>query len=213
MSDSDNKELKGGIISPLNILGYFFPDTISKLIRNYVAPRQNKSLKYNDMRDCFLIDGTIESDSPKNRRKLFEYLQKNKIRYVSEIIGYTKGSRLLSRSPRCQGERWARKWDVGILIRWINQKRILIEDVKSKCKEMNELYNFEDIQDIFDTTISCKRRCAILEEKWGERLYSGLYTPLSRLPLRKTILCIKLVSSENQKLEHSQEAISMTLSL
>jgi hypothetical protein len=186
MTECDLKSVYSILIS-INL----FPIYLYELIRAYVAPKQNKSLKYQDMQDVFLADGFIESDSPKNRRKLFTFLQQAKIKYKTEIIGHTSGKRLFARYPRQRGEKWAVKWNLEIVMRWINQKRILSEDLEKACSEP---FIFNDIKEVFDKTIPYQKRYNLLFDKWAELIKNAEWTPFSRLPLRKTIMRIELLS-------------------
>lgn len=182
-------------VSTYDILLIFFPNDLSNIIRNYVtALRPNQSMLYQDTQDVLLMDGIVESNSPKNRDKLYSFLQKNKIKYTTTIIGYTSGSRMLSRYPKHRGESWAMKWEIGRIMRWINQKRILPDDVSKRCTDMwNDNFVFNDIKEIFDKTISHKKRYAILKTKWGALLLDSCMTPFSRISLHKTIVRIQLI--------------------
>jgi hypothetical protein len=173
------------------ILSEFFPNELCGLMRSYIALKPNQSLMYQDMEDVLLVDGVVESNSPKNRGKLYSYLQKNKIKYKADIIGYTDGGKMLARYINSRGEKWAMKWSVGRIMKWINQERIFPSDVSKACLEP---FIFEDIKIIFDKTIPYQKRYNILVERWGNYLKDMDWTPFSRLILHKTIVRIDFLA-------------------
>lgn len=200
-------------ISVYTIILDFLPNDLAKIVRRYVVPLNlNQSMLYQDIQDVLLMDGAVESNSPKNRDKLYSFLQKNKIKYITNIIGYTKGEKYLANSAK--RKQYGIKWNIGRIMKWINQGRILLEDVKQACEcdengaestdnsidcrcDPNPItyryyFVFDDVKQIFDKTIPYKKRCNILKEQWGEFLLNTDWTPFSRIRLHKTIVRIEL---------------------
>ena len=147
------------------------------------------------MTEVLLIDGVVESNSPDNRRKLYHKLIEQKIKYTTEIIGYTETTKYLNRHADHIG------WDLGRVVKWIAHKRILPEDLKTACEIAGEKYCFEDVKDVFNPNMSNKERYKIIKEAWGRYLYTDIsrdlyedkYTPFDYCYLRKTIVRIKLI--------------------
>lgn len=154
------------------------------LKKHFYKKMINQSLLYEDLKTYLLLHKSCETNSPKNRNKLYSFLQKEGLTYTTEIIGYTNGNKTMNR--------WTQPsigWDYGRVAKWINSKRILPEDLKACC---NENFIFEDIAAIFDEHMPNKQRIMLLKDKWGEKLEWTKYTPFDNCRLRKTIVRITI---------------------
>ncbi|XWV26434.1 hypothetical protein QJ857_gp0635 [Tupanvirus soda lake] len=139
-----------------------------------------------NMYQKLMVDKWIESDSPKNRKKLYALLKKNKITYITKIIGYTNGKKNISRwSDRKIG------WDLGRVVKWITHKRILESDLMKAC-EISNNFDFDKIKQIFSEEIPMHEKYNIIQREWGEQLKSHKWTPFDYCYLRKTIVRIQL---------------------
>lgn len=140
----------------------------------------NQSMLYSDMLTYFLDNGVVESNSPKNRKKLYDYLRTNHIKYTTEIIGYTNGRKSLCRWGTGIG------WDIGRVVRWIEQKRLLPEDLEEHCRYP---FEFDDIKPVFGH-MSNSDRADLIIEKWGDAFEWTKWTPFDKCSIRKTIVRI-----------------------
>lgn len=145
------------------------------------------SMLYDDMLKVFLETGTVESNSPKNRKLLYQYMERHGIKYRTEFVRYQNATKDISNwsfNKRCG-------WDLGRVAKWIEGKRILKEDIKDICDtQLNRSYNFDDISCVFDDNKRCKEIYSIINEKWGEQLSNDKWTPFDLCPLRTRILRI-----------------------
>lgn len=149
----------------------------------------HQSMKLADMIIAFEHDGVVESNSPKNRKKLYEYLNLKEIKFKREVIGYTDG--------RKQGSRWVRRdlnWDLGRVVKWIADGRLLAEDLKETVRDSWK-YNFEDIQDVFKPEMPTHEKYKLIVEKWGteEEIKDDKWSPFDCCVIRKTIVRITRV--------------------
>lgn len=140
----------------------------------------------------FRQNGMVESDSPKNRKKLYRQLEQDGVKWKTEIIGYTQGE---GKSLN----RWigGRKigWDLGRVVKWIREKRLLPDDLKAACESqwMHEAFKFDDIKDVFNENMPGKDRYNLIQRRWGELLEWHKYTPFDNCVLRKSIVRITQV--------------------
>ena len=89
-----------------------------------IAPNKGNSMPYNELLEFLLRDGSVETNSPKNRIRLYEYLRMNKIDFYTEIIGYSKDS------TTHNGLKYWNKSKLGMVAKLIAQKRILYGDLQ-----------------------------------------------------------------------------------
>lgn len=146
----------------------------------------------------FRQNGMVESDSPKNRKKIYHQLKTDGVKWRTEVIGYTSGEG----KSMCRWIGSSRKlgWDLERVVKWIREKRLLADDLKAACEVqyMNETFKFDDIKEVFNEnpvfgsnrTLTGRERYALIEEKWGEPLGWIRYTPFDMCGLRKTIVRI-----------------------
>lgn len=144
-----------------------------------------QAMQYSQMLEIFLQNGIVESNSPKNRRRLYQQLEKDGIDWKSEIIGYTNGEKELC---RWNGRKRKLGWDLGRVVKWINEKRLLPDDLEKACGRTT--FKFEDIKEVFNENISNKIRYEIFIDKWGDPSDWSKWTPFDYCVLRKTIVRI-----------------------
>src|SRR5438105_615644 len=117
-----------------------------------MASLQSRSVKW--MYEELLKNGTVECNSPKNRRRLYMLLKQNGLRYKQEIIGYTRANNaLLSRWDR-RGRRKPFNWkDTNLkpIMVWIRDRRILPEDVQRGCQIAG--FDYEPIKEVFSNKL------------------------------------------------------------
>lgn len=145
----------------------------------------SQSMVYSQMLIVFLQYGVVESNSPKNRRRLYEQLKKDQIKWKNEIIGYTTGKKFLC---RWVGKR-AVGWDLGRIVKWIQEKRLIKEDLEKACQD-SDIFNFDDIKEVFNNNMPLKEKYNLIQEKWGNNLEWVKYTPFDMCYIRKTIVRI-----------------------
>lgn len=147
----------------------------------------NQSMTFEKTVKYFEDNGFVESNTPKNRKKFYQYLKDKEVRYRTEIIGYING-----RGDMC---RWTAGksigWDLGRIVKWINDKRILPDDLKQVCNRnhFRDWFSFDDIKDVFNEIMSNRERYDLIK-KMGHNLERIKYTPFDCYPLRKTIVRI-----------------------
>ncbi|BCS82991.1 hypothetical protein QLL95_gp1132 [Cotonvirus japonicus] len=151
-----------------------------------IIGRQSQSVY--SMYESIIRDGYVESNSPKNRNKIYKMLEKSKIKFSKEIIGTTSGSKSLCR--------WIGKggigWDIPRIIKWIDDGRLTKEELQRCC----DLYldtNFEEIHEIFDKKIPKNIRCQNLQEKW-DMILDRKWTPFDNCQIQKTIVKITIIN-------------------
>lgn len=145
---------------------------------------ENQSMTFSQMLNFFETNGYVETNSPKNRKKLYRYLEEKGIPFTTKIVGYSKGKKDLCRwtSGRKIG------WDLGRIVKWIDAKRILPEDLQPYC---NDIFKFDDIKDVFNEQMSNRERYDLIKDKWNDPYDSAYkYTPFDRPLLRTTIVRI-----------------------
>ncbi|XWV25173.1 hypothetical protein QJ856_gp0599 [Tupanvirus deep ocean] len=150
-----------------------------------------QSMTFEKTFEKLVTNGWVESNSPKNRKKIYALLNEKKINYRTQVIGYTSGKRCLSRWSGCRSI----GWDLGRIVKWIAQKRILESDLREAC-EVSGDFDFDKIKSIFSTEVSTHKKYEIIQREWGYRLGWVKWTPFDYCSLRKTIVRIELVSSE-----------------
>lgn len=144
---------------------------------------RNQTLRYDDMLDVFLKDGVVESNSSKNRYKLYKYLEEHNIKFKKEIIGYWNSYKKLSWSSETTEKK------LKLIVKWISSGRFLPEDIKDGC--YTKCFKFDDIKEIFDDNMSNREKYNIIKKKWGEDFNLGLsWSPFSFCPLRNPIVRI-----------------------
>lgn len=130
-------------------------------------------------------NGVVIVESPKIRKRIYNSLEQQGIKWDTEIIGYTTGYKSIGRSSSKLG------WDLGRIAKWIKAKRITYENLEEACNTTN-YFNFDDIKDVFNGTMTSPEIYNIIKDKWGEKLIRIGYTPFDMCILRKTIVKITL---------------------
>lgn len=144
-----------------------------------------QAMQYPQMLEVFLQNGVVESNSPKNRKKLYQQLEKDHITWTTEIIGYTAGQKELC---RWNGKTRKLGWSLSRIVKWIQEKRLLPDDLEKACERTT--FKFEDIKEVFNENISNKDRYQIFIDKWGDPSGWPKWTPFDYCVLRKTIVRI-----------------------
>jgi hypothetical protein len=138
----------------------------------------------------FMTEGNVTSDSPKNRRKLYQHLQNEGIQFKSEIVGYTSGERSLC---RWSGNKPMR-WNTAVLAKWIAAGRIRADNVRHNTEDppYYDDYSFDDVEPAFAAGLTRDERETILKQAWDGALSDKdvKWTPFDRCSLYKTIVCI-----------------------
>jgi hypothetical protein len=159
----------------------------------------HQSLSVDKMLEVLLKDKVVESNSPKNRKKLYSRLQQMGLKYKVTIIGYTSGERC-AKFIRSTGN-----WDVRRIAKWIVDKRLCKEDLKSACDISNqywtgwnkddvEHYKFKDVESIFEPGQTRRQIMDIINTVWAEPIKDYDKTvPLNFAIIRKTIASIVLL--------------------
>ena len=148
---------------------------------------------YSQMLTVFTQNGVVESDSPKNRKKLYNQLRQDGVKWKTEIIGYTKGERSMSRWLASPGKIG---WSLGRVCKWIREKRLLPDDLKEACEHPSlcEYFKFNDIKEVFNENMSGRDRFELIEQKWGYNMEWVKYTPFDLCVLHKSIVRISCVN-------------------
>lgn len=156
---------------------------------NYIMSKRLYDLAGNLLYEL-KMNGSIESNSPKIRKFLYELLKKDNIKYKTTIIGYTSGTKSLCR--------WAGKrsifWNLAFISKSIKNKRILKDDVESAC-EINQYYDFNKISSVFDENKTVPEIFKILNTEWGHRIKYDKWTPFDNVSLKKSIVRIELTET------------------
>lgn len=149
---------------------------------------ETQSLKYDDMLAVFERDGAIESNSPKNRKRLYAHLRRNRIPFKTEVIGYTRSAKTACRHSTGRTVHWNTKK----VARWIEAKRFVRDDVEAECAKpvYTGTWSFSDIEAAFTDGLSARQIVAILNEGWGPTLAWSKWSPFDTVPLRKSIVRI-----------------------
>lgn len=95
----------------------------------FVKPKKENSLIYSDLLVKLLKEGSVETNSPKNRKKLYKYLKDANIDYMTEIVGYSADS------SSHNGLIYWNKGKIGMVAKLIAQKRILYKDLSDSYGE------------------------------------------------------------------------------
>ncbi|ALD62312.1 hypothetical protein ml_510 [Mollivirus sibericum] len=145
---------------------------------------------YENMLAVFERDGEVVSDSPKNRLRLYRHLGLVGIDFTKELVGYTAGERSLCRRSGSRPIRWNTK----LLVKWINQGRILAEDLRECCQGdyYDERFPFEQVEPLFapSHTMTREEQSLLLERIWDGRMLEDHLTPFDRCVLRKSVIRI-----------------------
>jgi len=141
--------------------------------------------------------------SAKTRRQVYKYLHARNISFQRQIIGHTDQRKLVWRPPNGIG------WSVGRLVKWVESKRILQEDVRDISNDLGKhdqwhvaeqdhtcCYHWTDLQRIMfpPSSVSFRERCRLLQNFIDERKNLNSYhtPPFEWLELRCTIVKISL---------------------
>ena len=196
----------GGAYASIKLLPVFlsYLNVISILLtmynKNISQPKStlgSQSMDVQRMEQILKSYGVVESNSPKNRKKLYEILKKENISFSTEVIGYTSG--IKSMCPYVGKKSGG--YTLGHIVKWIHSKRILKEDLKKACdiySYQNE--KFEDIESVFNDGLTKSKIRNILRNSWGNIADSthinsylhNKYGPFDNCELRKTIVRITL---------------------
>ncbi len=136
---------------------------------------------------AFDRDGTVTSNSPKLRHKLYKRLHDLKIEFATTIVGYTDGNRRLC---RWDGSNHKIGWDIGRIAKWICYKRLLQDDLEQQCSRTVDSFNFESIKHVFDDDKTRAEIVTIFNREWGDELIDHKWTPFDTCTLKKTIVQI-----------------------
>lgn len=152
----------------------------------------SQSLSVNQMYEKLLQNGEVESNSPKNRLRLYRLLQLKKIPFETKIIGYTSGEKSLS---RWSGYKMG--WDLGRIIKWIESGRLTREELQRCCDLFNQYdckprAELSDIENVFNKELNREQKCQLIKNNWDEIL-DYKWTPFDYCMLKKTIVRITLV--------------------
>lgn len=154
-------------------------------------------MNVSDMHKTLIDEGVVESNSPKNRLKLYQLLNSSKINYSKTTIGYSPSQKTIC---RLSGGRLS-KWNVAQIIKWITTGKLPKEEIESGCNLYNTIYsrtsdskyyaNILDIEFVFNKKLTNRIKTIMLEEKWGHILdcktcpfdYCSLKKPIVRIQL------------------------------
>jgi hypothetical protein len=149
-----------------------------------------QSMSVDKMLAKFEIDGVVESNSPKNRKKLYMLLANKGIPIKTTVIGYTTGTKWLCRSSSKIG------WDLKRVAKWISHKRITSDMLREACyrtqEGVNAYFDFDAIADVFNGTMTRNEIVSTFEREWGDKL-DIKFTPFDYIHLKKTIVRIERV--------------------
>ncbi|AVL94661.1 hypothetical protein ma275 [Moumouvirus australiensis] len=159
--------------------------------------KNKQCMSVQDMYKTLIQDGIVESNSPKNRLKLYQLLDSSKINYSKTTIGYSPSYKFIS---RLSGGRLS-KWNAAQIIKWISTGKLPREEIKKGCDLYNTIFthtfdskyhaNISDIEFVFDKKLTNRIKTLMLEEKWGHILdckkcpfdYCSLKKPIVRIQL------------------------------
>lgn len=140
----------------------------------------NMSLRVEEMKQHFHTNGYIDSNSARNRKTMYEYLEARHIPFSKSVIAYTR-----RRNSSMGGKR--KQWTLNHMAKLIKSQRLLAGDLEKNCCER---FKFEDIKKVFVDVLTIDDICDLIDEKWGEDLYDSNWTPFDYCVIRKTIVRI-----------------------
>lgn len=152
------------------------------------------SLSVPKMYGILLKEGSVSSNSPKNRKKLYALLRAKRIKFKVRITASEPTTRLICRWTGGN----ALSWDLGRIAKWIVKKRILKEDLEQVCARFytnGEYFPFEKIVSVFDANRSFNDIYQTFTIHWGEQLEWIKWTPFDHLHLRTSVATITLISN------------------
>ncbi|AVL94662.1 hypothetical protein ma276 [Moumouvirus australiensis] len=152
-----------------------------------------QSLNVEKMFNILISTKSVESNSPKNRKKLYEILKTQNIKFKKEVIGYTSGKKSLCRwSGRRMG------WDFKRITKWIISNRMnkieVINNFNNFICDKNYDYdkNLELINQIFSKDFSFQEIYKIMLTNWNFMI-NDKWSPFDNCHIYKTIVRIELI--------------------
>ncbi|ANB50456.1 hypothetical protein [Powai lake megavirus] len=161
---------------------------------------KNQCMSVEQMYKTLLSDGFVESNSPKNRMKLYKLLEQSDIKITKKTIGYNPSTKTIS---RLSGSRLS-KWNTAQIIKWISTGKLPEFEVQNGCDIYNQIYakliqekpefcaKIEDIKFIFEKKLSHKEKKMLVKEKWNFILDMKT-CPFDYCSLKKPIVRIELI--------------------
>ncbi|AZL89509.1 hypothetical protein QKC54_gp0308 [Megavirus baoshan] len=160
----------------------------------------NQCMNVDQMYKTLLSNGFVESNSPKNRMKLYKLLEQSDIKIIKKTIGYNPSTKTICRlsSGRLS------KWNTMQIIKWISTGKLPEFEVQNGCDLYNQIYanlfqenpklcaNLGDIKFIFEKKLSHQEKKKLMEEKW-ESILDMKTCPFDYCSLKKPIVRIELI--------------------
>nr|AEX63002.1 hypothetical protein mv_R800 [Moumouvirus Monve] len=156
-------------------------------------------MSVSDMYKTLMKEGVVESNSPKNRLKLYQLLNNSEINYSKITIGYSPSQKFIS---RLNGGRLS-KWNPTQIIKWISTGKLPREEIEKGCNLYNTIYSYNsdskyyakisDIEFVFDKKLTNRIKTIMLEEKWSHILNCKT-CPFDYCSLKKPIVRIQLTN-------------------
>lgn len=163
---------------------------------------KNQCMSVEQMYKTLLNDGVVESNSPKNRIKLYKLLEQSNIKITKKTIGYNPSIKTIC---RLSGGRLS-KWNTMQIIKWISTGKLPEFEVQNGCDTYNQIYtnliqenpelcaNFGDIKFIFEKNLSHQEKNILIKKKWN--LILDMKTcPFDYCSLKKPIVRIELINN------------------
>ncbi|AFX92374.1 hypothetical protein CE11_00344 [Megavirus courdo11] len=160
----------------------------------------NQCMNVEQMYKTLLSDGFVESNSPKNRMKLYKLLEQSDIKITKKTIGYNPSTKTIC---RLSGGRLS-KWNTMQIIKWVSTGKLPEFEVQYGCDMYNQIYteliqekpefcaNLEDIKFIFEKNLSHKEKNKLIKEKW-DLILDMKTCPFDYCSLKKPIVRIELI--------------------
>jgi hypothetical protein len=163
-------------------------DLIPLVLEYAKYKKPNYGMSLHDMKVELALYDSVVSNSPKNRKRLYDFLESQNITFHREVVGYTEGKKRL----------WQARddWDPRRIAKWIGGRRLDKKEVQAAFrafqKRGHELMHFEDIQDAWNPGLSDSERHGIMDAWWKAGAEHSRVHPFQDCFLYTTIVRVSL---------------------